>query len=81
MRIGRWRLALTSVMVAALVLAGCSRPGTGDGEAGKTLTVVAVIAPQTLDPAKTAQNNAWLEQLAYEPLIVRRSDGEAVRGR
>lgn len=80
MRIGRWRPALALALAAALALAGCSRPGAAEGEAGKTLTIVSVIAPQTLDPAKTAQNNAWLEQLAYEPLIVRRSDGALVPG-
>lgn len=80
MRTGCWRAALAVVLAATSMLAGCTRPGTpGDG-AGRTLTVVAVIAPQTLDPAKTAQNNAWLEQLAYEPLIVRRSDGTLVPG-
>jgi ABC-type transport system substrate-binding protein len=80
MRTGNWRATVAVVLAAALMLAGCTRPGTADGEAGGTLTVVAVIAPQTLDPAKTAQNNAWLEQLAYEPLIVRRSDGTLAPG-
>jgi peptide/nickel transport system substrate-binding protein len=74
-RTGRWRNALTVALVAGLVLAGCARPETDRQGDDRTLTVVSVIAPQTLDPAKTAQNNAWLEQLAYEPLIVRRSDG------
>src|SRR5258705_1904877 len=75
-----WRLAALAV-VGAVVLAGCTSPSTSAGATvGESLTVVAVIAPQTLDPAKTAQNNAWLEQLAYEPLIVRKSDGTLVPG-
>jgi len=74
------RPALALVMATALVLAGCTRAQTDADEASDTLTIVAAIAPQTLDPAKTAQNNAWLEQLAYEPLIVRRSDGTLVPG-
>jgi len=40
----------------------------------------ALQAPQTLDPGKTAQNYEWLEQLAYEPLIVRHSDGSLAPG-
>ena len=40
----------------------------------------ALQAPQTLDPGKTAQNYEWLEQLAYEPLIVRYSDGSLAPG-
>jgi peptide/nickel transport system substrate-binding protein len=68
-------------VVAATLMAGCTSPtGSGSSTVGEQLTVVAVIAPQTLDPAKTAQNNAWLEQLAYEPLIVRRSDGTLAPG-
>jgi peptide/nickel transport system substrate-binding protein len=39
-----------------------------------------VTAPQTLDPAKTVQNNAFLEELAYEPLIVRQSNGGLAPG-
>jgi len=76
---------LLGVGLAALVaVSACSssQPSpTNDGVAkGGTLTVVTVIPPQTLDPAKTVQNNAWLEQLAYEPLIVRKSDGTMVGG-
>ena len=79
---------LLGVGLAALVaVSGCSpsgsssTPSSGGGSAkGGTLTVATVITPQTLDPAKTVQNNAWLEQLAYEPLIVRKSDGTLLPG-
>ena len=58
-----------------------SEPSSGGApKKGDTLTVVTVGTPQTLDPAKTVQNNAWLEQLAYEPLIVRKSDGTLLPG-
>jgi peptide/nickel transport system substrate-binding protein len=73
-------------VAALLALAACSSADTPEGSTGPTakvgerLTVVTVVPPQTLDPAKTAQNNAWLEQLAYEPLIVRRSDGTLTPG-
>jgi len=78
---------LLGVGLAALVtVSACSSnssptPGPSGGPTkGGTLRVVTVIPPQTLDPAKTVQNNAWLEQLAYEPLIVRKSDGTLVPG-
>ena len=75
------RHALALITTATLALAACSAAPPGAGaKVNDSLTVVAVIAPQTLDPAKTAQNNAWLEQLAYEPLIIRRSDGSLVPG-
>lgn len=38
------------------------------------------MPPQTLNPAKAAQNDAWFTELAYEPLIVRRSNGSLVPG-
>lgn len=80
------------VLLAALALATTACGGGGgaagsaseqpsaSGRVGDTLTVVSVIPPQTLDPARTAQNNAWLTELAYQPLIVRRSDGTLTPG-
>lgn len=76
------------MVAAALVVSACGggKPAAaGDqpaasGKVGDTLTVVSVIPPQTLDPAKTVQNNAWLTELAYQPLIVRRSDGTLAPG-
>jgi peptide/nickel transport system substrate-binding protein len=72
---------------ALLALAACGGQATGSaqtaaaGSAGYVLTVgFGLQAPQTLDPGKTAQNYEWLEQLAYEPLIVRRSDGSLTPG-
>ncbi len=66
---------------ALLALSACTgAPAASGGSTGGTLTIVTVVAPQTLDPAKTPQNNAWEEQLAYEPLIVRRSDGTLAPG-
>ncbi|HST65261.1 MAG TPA: ABC transporter substrate-binding protein [Mycobacteriales bacterium] len=77
------------VLTALAVLTACTSPTSTNGGAqdvrssgavGDTLTVVTVVPPQTLDPAKTVQNNAWLEQLAYEPLVVRKSDGTLAPG-
>ena len=79
-RRGPRAVAGLAVAVLAAVTA-CSSPtsqsaSVSSGGQGAVLTVVTVVPPQTLDPAKTVQNNAWLEQLAYEPLVVRRSDGD-----
>jgi len=74
-------LALAAAMVVA-ALSGCvskasdaSRQARASGQVGGTLTVAYASVPQTLDPAKTVQNNSLYQALAYQPLIVRRSDG------
>jgi peptide/nickel transport system substrate-binding protein len=82
------------VLVAALAamslgLAACSG-GTSSGDSpgqrkpsnkvGDTLTMVSVTSPQTLDPAKAVQTDSYFEELAYAPLIVRRSDGSLTPG-
>ncbi|WP_433076752.1 ABC transporter substrate-binding protein [Dactylosporangium sp. CA-052675] len=67
-------------LIAALSVSGCGSTPEANPAVGNTLTVVTASPPQTLDPAKTAQNNSWLENLAYEPLIVRRSDGTLTPG-
>ena len=71
----------------SLVLAACggqatgSTQATGSGQTGGVLTVgFGIQAPETLDPAKAPQNYAWFEELAYEPLIVQRSDGTLAPG-
>jgi peptide/nickel transport system substrate-binding protein len=50
------------------------------GKVGEVLTVAHSVSPQTLDPAKTVQNDAWFQAPAYQPLIVRRSDGSLQPG-
>jgi peptide/nickel transport system substrate-binding protein len=77
----------TLAVAASLALAACGGQATGSaqpdgrGSSGDVLTVgFGLQAPPTLDPGKAAQNYAWLEQLAYEPLIVRRSDGSLAPG-
>lgn len=53
----------------------------GAGRTGDLLTVgFSIQGPQTLDPGKAAQNYAWFEELAYEPLIVQRADGTLAPG-
>jgi ABC-type transport system substrate-binding protein len=71
---------------ACLVLAACGGGGsssvstTADRTGGILTVGFSVQAPQTLDPAKTPQNYAWFEELAYEPLIVRHSNGTLAPG-
>ncbi|MGI5241849.1 ABC transporter substrate-binding protein [Dactylosporangium sp. CA-139066] len=76
--IGRGLLTLS--LIAALSVSGCGSAPATNSAVGDTLTVVTASPPQTLDPAKTPQNNSWLENLAYEPLIVRKSDGTLTPG-
>jgi ABC-type transport system substrate-binding protein len=71
-------LAVSAALAGLLVITACSSGSATSqaaGTAGDTLTVVTVASPQSLDPGKAQQNDAWFDQLAYEPLIVRRSDG------
>jgi peptide/nickel transport system substrate-binding protein len=83
---GRWRgVVATSGLV---LLAGCgassspspSATATPAARVGNTLTVGYTIAPNTLDPGKAPQNNAFYEELAYEPLIVEQPDGSLAPG-
>ncbi|MGH3206716.1 MAG: ABC transporter substrate-binding protein [Trebonia sp.] len=74
--------AAVSVTVAACGGQVSGASGTaGSGKTGAVLTVgFSVQGPETLDPAKAPQNYAWFEELAYEPLIVQRSDGSLAPG-
>lgn len=84
-RWGRWSKATVAV-VALGAVGGCGGGSDGDktqpdpsGHRGGTLTVVqAAAAPLTLDPAKTGAT--WVNQLAYEPLIIQRGDGSFAPG-
>jgi peptide/nickel transport system substrate-binding protein len=78
-------IAATAAMLA--VLTACtskasdtSRDPKPTGKVGDTLTVAYASVPQTLDPAKTVQNNSLYQALAYQPLIVRHSDGSLQPG-
>jgi peptide/nickel transport system substrate-binding protein len=78
--------AAVLAVLASLTLAACGGQATGAAHpagaaAGDVLTVgFALQAPETLNPALAPQNYAWFEELAYEPLIVRRSDGSLAPG-
>jgi peptide/nickel transport system substrate-binding protein len=66
--------ALGALLVLSACASGSAKSGSGTA-VGDVLTVVTVASPQSLDPGKAQQNDAWFDQLAYEPLIVRQSDG------
>lgn len=79
-------IAAAGAMLAAALTAcssntsGESQQGKASGVVGDTLTIAYASVPQTLDPAKTVQNNSLYQALAYQPLIVRRSDGSLQPG-
>jgi ABC-type transport system substrate-binding protein len=80
-------MALVAAVAAALTACGgqatSTTPTASKGSTGpsQTLTVgFSIEGPQTLNPAEAAQNYAWFEELAYEPLIVQRSDGSLAPG-
>ena len=78
-------VALATTTSVALAACGGQVAGTtsttSSGKTGEVLTVgFSIQGPQTLDPAKAPQNYAWFEELAYEPLIVQRSDGSLAPG-
>jgi peptide/nickel transport system substrate-binding protein len=80
--------AFVAVGLLAAMLTACQVPGPAgggsqpeaSGKVGDVLTVAYSSSPQTLDPAKTIQNNSWYQAPAYEPLIRRRSDGSLQPG-
>jgi peptide/nickel transport system substrate-binding protein len=86
-RTGVRAAAIALTAASSVTLAACGGQATGtthttsSGKTGEVLTVgFSVQAPETLDPAKAPQNYAWFEELAYEPLIVQRSDGTLAPG-
>ena len=86
-RTGARAAAVALAAATSVTLAACGGQATGtshttsSGQPGEVLTVgFSVQAPETLDPARAPQNYAWFEELAYEPLIVQRSDGSLAPG-
>ena len=86
-RAGAGAAAVAVAAAVSVTLAACggqvsgTTDTTSSGKTGGVLTVgFSVQGPETLDPAKAPQNYAWFEELAYEPLIVQRSDGSLAPG-
>lgn len=71
------RIATAGVIAAAMAL-GLTACGTPAEKTAKTEFTIAINdAPVSMDPSKTGgtQGQVMITQLAYEPLIVERSDG------
>lgn len=79
-RRGRARTAVLALAAVAMALTVSACGGSSGAGQSRTLTVVNPEIPQTLDPVKANTNDAWLEQLAYEPLIVEKADGSLAPG-
>jgi peptide/nickel transport system substrate-binding protein len=79
------RKGVAAAVAAVALLAACTSKAASSsdtssqpkpsGKVGETLIVAYSSVPQTLDPAKTVQNNSLYQALAYQPLIVRHSSG------
>lgn len=74
----RWRTATAAVAItAALALTSCAADSTGSGAEGGTLTLGAIVAPTTFDPAGSEWGNrAPFYQAVYDTLLLATSDGE-----
>ncbi len=76
----RWKAtAAAAITVAALALAGCAGDGGGDApgdSSGGTLTLGAIVAPQTFDPAGAQWGNAApFYQAVFDTLLLMKPDG------
>ena len=77
----RWRKATAAaaiVAAAALALTSCAGDASGsDGEGGGTLTLGAIAAPTTFDPAGSEWGNrAPFYQAVYDTLLLATAEGE-----
>lgn len=75
----RWKSTAAALAIAALALTGCASAG-GDSDAttgtGGTLTLGAVIAPATFDPAGAGWGNASpFYQAVYDTLLLASTEG------
>lgn len=73
----RWKATAAAIAIAALALTGCSSSGdSGTDEAGGTLTLVAIAAPTTFDPAGSEWGNrAPFYQAVFDTLLLATPEG------
>jgi peptide/nickel transport system substrate-binding protein len=76
----RWKAtAAAAIAITALALSGCAGSGGGDssgGASGGTLTLGAIAAPTTFDPAQGQWGNlSPFYQAAYDTLLLATPDG------
>lgn len=77
----RWRKATAAVAIAAaaaITFTGCAAgDASGTGEGGGTLTLGAIVAPTTFDPAGSEWGNrAPFYQAVYDTLLLATAEGE-----
>jgi peptide/nickel transport system substrate-binding protein len=74
----RWKATAATIAIAALALTGCAAGGgsdSGDGS-GETLTLGAILAPTTLDPAGAEWGNrAPFYQAVFDTLLLATPEG------
>lgn len=76
----RWKATAATIAIAALALTGCAASGDANGgstgESGGTLTLGAILAPTTLDPAGSEWGNrAPFYQAVFDTLLVATPEG------
>lgn len=75
----RWKATAATIAIAALALTGCAAggdSGSGDGSGGDTLTLGAILAPTTLDPAGAEWGNrAPFYQAVFDTLLLATPEG------
>ncbi|MFE5409024.1 ABC transporter substrate-binding protein [Microbacterium sp. NPDC056569] len=75
----RWKATAAALAVAAIALTGCAASGgsgSGDGDGSGTLTLGAVAAPTTFDPAGSEWGNrAPFYQAVYDTLLLATPEG------
>jgi peptide/nickel transport system substrate-binding protein len=77
----RWKATAATVAIAALALTGCAGGGTdsgggADGGSGGTLTLGAILAPTTFDPAGSEWGNrSPFYQAVYDTLLLATPEG------
>lgn len=76
----RWKATAATIAIAALALTGCAASGedggSGEGESGGTLTLGAILAPTTFDPAGSEWGNrAPFYQAVYDTLLLATPEG------
>ncbi|KAA9107698.1 ABC transporter substrate-binding protein [Microbacterium rhizomatis] len=75
----RWKSTAAVLAIAALALTGCAGGGSGDGSGGSggTLTLGAITAPTTFDPAGSEWGNrAPFYQAVFDTLLLATPEGE-----
>lgn len=72
----RWKATAATIAIAALALTGCAGGGSTEGESGGTLTLTAIAAPTTFDPAGSEWGNrSPFYQAVFDTLLLATPEG------